>query len=248
MSVNAQPSQPVLTSPRQTNSVPSSSPMPPNIANVVLGNLHIKPWYPSFYPEELIGGRRAEWLYVCRWCFKYTPEIVKFVGHCKGAYAKRLRLGNDGRDESDGTAACEAKDESPPGESVYEKDGLAIHEIDGEDYKVCLMYKEDHTTPKAHGSVHLALRSKPLPFLKTLSGNQIRLFRREHFPLLHPRSPAHHPRRESREPSRSSRWLLQQREDVLGQQQCGMHPRLSTLATKRTRTDLDSCLLRIGQA
>jgi hypothetical protein len=150
--------------------------MPPNVANVVLGNLHIKPWYPSFYPEELIGGRRAEWLYVCRWCFKYTPEIVKFVGHCKGMYVRRLRL-TIGEIESDGTAACEAKDEPPPGESVYEKDGLAIHEIDGEDYKVCLIYTENRTTPKADDFSHAALRTKPLPLLQTLSGNQIRLLR-----------------------------------------------------------------------
>ncbi|KAJ9626304.1 SAS complex subunit [Taxawa tesnikishii (nom. ined.)] len=28
-------------------------PMEPNVANVVLGNVQIKPWYPSFYPEEI---------------------------------------------------------------------------------------------------------------------------------------------------------------------------------------------------
>lgn len=56
--------------------------MQPNVANVVLGNLHIKPWYPSFYPEDLLGGRRAEWLYVCQWCFKYSSEILKYSAHC----------------------------------------------------------------------------------------------------------------------------------------------------------------------
>lgn len=29
------------------------------------------------------------------------------------------------------------KDEAPPGEVIYEKDGYAIHELDGEDHKVC---------------------------------------------------------------------------------------------------------------
>lgn len=56
--------------------------MTPNVANVVLGNLHIKPWYPSFYPEDLGGGRKTDWLYVCQWCFKYTSEIMKYSAHC----------------------------------------------------------------------------------------------------------------------------------------------------------------------
>lgn len=56
--------------------------MQQNVANVVLGNLHIKPWYPSFYPEDLVGGRKAEWLYVCQWCFRYTHEIMKYSAHC----------------------------------------------------------------------------------------------------------------------------------------------------------------------
>ena len=56
--------------------------MPPNVSNVMLGNLHIKPWYPSFYPEDMMGGRRVDWLYVCQWCFKYTHEIMKYSAHC----------------------------------------------------------------------------------------------------------------------------------------------------------------------
>ena len=53
-----------------------------SVANLFLGNLHIKPWYPSFYPEDLVGGRKAERLYVCQWCFRYTPEIMKYSAHC----------------------------------------------------------------------------------------------------------------------------------------------------------------------
>ncbi|KXT04036.1 hypothetical protein AC578_4945 [Pseudocercospora eumusae] len=89
--------------------------MTPNVANVVLGTLHIKPWYPSFYPEDLVGGRKAEWLYVCQWCFKYTSEIMKFSAHCK---------------------VCPLKSEAPPGERIYEKDDYVIHKIDGEEEKL----------------------------------------------------------------------------------------------------------------
>lgn len=55
-------------------------PMEPNVLNVVLGDLLVKPWYPSFYPEELVG-RRVERLYVCQWCFKYSKELIPFLGH-----------------------------------------------------------------------------------------------------------------------------------------------------------------------
>ena len=55
---------------------------PQNVGNVVLGNLRITPEYPSFYPEDLIGGRQAQWLYVCHWCFRYTHELMKYAAHC----------------------------------------------------------------------------------------------------------------------------------------------------------------------
>lgn len=32
---------------------------------------------------------------------------------------------------------CSLKDEVPIGDVVYEKDGYAIHKIDGEEHKVC---------------------------------------------------------------------------------------------------------------
>lgn len=68
---------------------PSLSPAPhtgekpaatPNVLEVVFGSLLIKPWYPSFYPEELVG-RKVERLYVCQWCFKYTKELTGFIKH-----------------------------------------------------------------------------------------------------------------------------------------------------------------------
>ncbi|KAJ9649042.1 SAS complex subunit [Coniosporium tulheliwenetii] len=51
-----------------------------NVRNVVLGDLLIKPWYTSFYPEELVG-RQVDRLYVCQWCFKYSRELMPFLGH-----------------------------------------------------------------------------------------------------------------------------------------------------------------------
>jgi hydrogenase maturation factor len=33
---------------------------------------------------------------------------------------------------------CPMKDEVPIGDVVYEKDGYAIHKIDGEEHKVCM--------------------------------------------------------------------------------------------------------------
>lgn len=52
----------------------------PNVVEVVFGSLLIKPWYPSFYPEELVG-RKIERLYVCQWCFKYSKELTGFIKH-----------------------------------------------------------------------------------------------------------------------------------------------------------------------
>ena len=52
----------------------------PNVLNVVLGNLLVKPWYPSFYPEELVG-RKTERLYVCQSCFRYSKELMPYLAH-----------------------------------------------------------------------------------------------------------------------------------------------------------------------
>ena len=68
------------------NSLPSIMPTAPkaiadrNVQNVVLGDIFFKTWYPSFYPEELVG-RDADRLYVCRWCFKYSKEVMPFSAH-----------------------------------------------------------------------------------------------------------------------------------------------------------------------
>jgi histone acetyltransferase HTATIP len=72
-SMNSAPSTPALKNSQKP-------PAGPNVLEVVFGSLLIKPWYPSFYPEELVG-RRVERLYVCQWCFKYSKELVGFLGH-----------------------------------------------------------------------------------------------------------------------------------------------------------------------
>ncbi|KAH7555888.1 hypothetical protein BM1_06414 [Bipolaris maydis] len=100
------------TTPALKNS--QKPPTGPNVLEVVLGSLLIKPWYPSFYPEELVG-RRVERLYVCQWCFKYSKELVGFLGHLK---------------------ACPLRNTPPPGINVYTKDNYSLYEIDGEKNKL----------------------------------------------------------------------------------------------------------------
>ncbi|KAI6916808.1 hypothetical protein KC355_g17690 [Hortaea werneckii] len=115
MAVTIPPTSPstVLSPTRPANRPPAS--MQGSVANLFLGNLHIKPWYPSFYPEDLVGGRKAERLYVCQWCFRYTPEIMKYSAHC---------------------VMCQLKEEPAPGRVVYEKGDCIIHELDGEEHKL----------------------------------------------------------------------------------------------------------------
>ena len=123
-----------ITSPHRG---PNRAPMPPNVSNVVLGNLHIKPWFPSFYPEDMIGGRKAEWLYVCQWCFKYTHEIMKFSAHCVSSFDESFDIfGDEYADLDFCKKVCPLKDEYPPGDLIYGKDGYAIHQLDGEEHKV----------------------------------------------------------------------------------------------------------------
>ncbi|KAH7080694.1 acyl-CoA N-acyltransferase [Paraphoma chrysanthemicola] len=89
-------------------------PVTPNVLEVVFGSLLIKPWYPSFYPEGLVG-RRVERLYVCQWCFKYSKELMLFLGHLK---------------------ACPHRSAPPPGVNVYTKGNYSLYEIDGEKHKL----------------------------------------------------------------------------------------------------------------
>lgn len=68
-----------------------------NVRSVVLGDISFKTWYPSFYPEELIG-RNVDRLYVCQWCFKYSKDVMPYLAHivCKNRLALKTRVLTDG--------------------------------------------------------------------------------------------------------------------------------------------------------
>ena len=95
-----------------------------NIKEVVLGDIWIAPWYPSFYPEELVGAERGagaagatlERLYVCPYCFKYTTQLVPYRGHVELCQYRKVA------DALGGT--------------VYRKGDLAVCEVDGDEFKV----------------------------------------------------------------------------------------------------------------
>lgn len=50
------------------------------VKEVVLGNMQMKPAHGANYPVELVG-KEVEKLYVCEYCFKYTEDVCKMVGH-----------------------------------------------------------------------------------------------------------------------------------------------------------------------
>ncbi|KAL8809844.1 MAG: hypothetical protein Q9200_003070 [Gallowayella weberi] len=66
---------PPLAPSSKANSTPSPRVTNLNVQHVVLGNVLFKTWYPSYYPEELVG-RDLDRLYVCQWCFKYCPDLL----------------------------------------------------------------------------------------------------------------------------------------------------------------------------
>ncbi|KAI9658718.1 MAG: hypothetical protein M1821_002278 [Bathelium mastoideum] len=66
--IGSPPNVPVLLrSPEnKKNGSPKKPALEPNVLNVVLGKLLIKPWYPSFYPEDLVGRRTERLKKVCK--------------------------------------------------------------------------------------------------------------------------------------------------------------------------------------
>ncbi|KAF2664490.1 histone acetyltransferase, MYST family [Microthyrium microscopicum] len=92
----------------------STAPTQKNVKEVILTDLRIEAWYPSFYPEELIG-KLAERLFVCKWCFKYTTKLIQFMEHSK---------------------CCELQTPGSIGTLLYEKGAISIYEVDGEENKL----------------------------------------------------------------------------------------------------------------
>lgn len=95
-------------------------------------------------------GRKVERLYVCQWCFKYSKELVGFLGHLKGCRrrdtaSQEVEEGNgidngvavEG-EEDDGDGSGDESERGIPGEEIYrdEERGYSIWEIDGEDHKL----------------------------------------------------------------------------------------------------------------
>src|SRR5437762_103007 len=79
----ASPLQNSISAKVRENISPKKSSLDRTIQNVVLGDILFKTWYPSFYPESLINNSHSETerLYVCRWCFKYSKEIMPYMVH-----------------------------------------------------------------------------------------------------------------------------------------------------------------------
>ena len=66
----------------------------PDIHHIVLGDILFNTWYPSFYPDELVG-KELDRLYVCQSCFKYTKEQQQYLAHLvskRPVYSPRLLL------------------------------------------------------------------------------------------------------------------------------------------------------------
>lgn len=123
---------------QEQHQTPKKSPTEPNVLNVVLGNIQIKPWYPSFYPEDLVG-RKAERLYVCECCFRYSKELMPYLAH-------RVRLSLSTGTRLPGQAdtiqrVCPLRDSPPPGTLIYQTADQSIYEIDGEEHKVRTNYQ-----------------------------------------------------------------------------------------------------------
>lgn len=97
------------------------------VDRIQLGKYEIDSWYFSPYPDEY--GRQTK-LWICEYCLKYMRLEKTYRYH---------------------TSICTWK--GPPGEKIYQKDNLIVHEVDGRDHKVycqnlCLLAKLflDHKT------------------------------------------------------------------------------------------------------
>ncbi|KAL8946521.1 MAG: hypothetical protein Q9222_007099, partial [Ikaeria aurantiellina] len=150
---------------------PSSKPSNLNIKTVVLGTTLFETWYPSFYPEELVG-RDLDRLYVCQWCFKYCRDLVPFLAHRK---------------------LCNARNGPPPGQLIYSKDNYSIHEVDGEEDQVLPLYPSHCDKPREINTIVKLFSQNLSLFAKLFLDNKSVFFDVASFNyyllLLHPPSP-----------------------------------------------------------
>ncbi|KAI9490623.1 acyl-CoA N-acyltransferase [Zychaea mexicana] len=94
---------------------------PRNVEKIIYGRYQIGTWYYSPYPSEY--GDKVEELFICEHCLRYTVEDSQLRAH--KLHCKRRR---------------------PPGQVIYQQDGIKIYEIDGREHKLycqnlCLMSK-----------------------------------------------------------------------------------------------------------
>lgn len=131
-----------------------------NIDNVVLGDILFRAWYPSYHVKEIVGKevvdgktQMLERLYVCNHCFKYSKELMGWVGHMKTC---ERRLGGEM--------------DMIPGTQIYthENGTWSVWEVDGEidtastlSSTCCLIALADRQSS--------ALLSKSIPICETLS-------------------------------------------------------------------------------
>lgn len=116
------PSTAQLATETKVNGTPAKSTR--NIDKVVFGDLLVDCSYTSRHVREIVGDKVAEGkemldrLCVCPHCFKYTQEIVKYLGHVQ--VCERRRDGAEGM---------------LPGKRIYRhgKSGWQVWEVDGED-------------------------------------------------------------------------------------------------------------------
>jgi hypothetical protein len=115
------------------------------------------------------------------------------------------------------------KDEVPIGDVVYEKDGYAIHKIDGEEHKVwhCIINLSSQASKLTLSSP--AICTKPFAICETLPRHQVRLLRRLLFSVLPLGAATTRLFITTKQwriniTSKPSSRILQQREDELGQQ------------------------------
>ncbi|KAF1356527.1 acyl-CoA N-acyltransferase [Delphinella strobiligena] len=117
-----------------TGNVRDEAPKGPNVLNVVLGNLLIKPWYPSFYPEDLVG-KVVDRLYICAACFRYSKELMPYLAHMVCIKHSALILLNTKLMQK-GKKVCPQKELPPPGTLIYRTKDHMIYEVDGEEHKL----------------------------------------------------------------------------------------------------------------